>query len=390
VCSALLNVFQYTSLGTSVTVISSDNASNFTAQLTREFMKRIVISPRFHTPGYAAATGLVERAVQSVKNTISKVASENPRKWTAYLPFVMWALREVPNETTGVAPYLLVYGRMPRGPLAILRETWMGDRELPIGFGKIAEKFLEELKDNLMAAQKYASEHTQKSQDHYVHYDNLRSREKSFVVGEKCLILRPDSTSSRAFSRWRGPAEVVEIKSPHSYIVELDGGRHHLHANHLRKYHVRIDEAVVEAGSIQVDCDRESHAVCNTCAIIYEDDYDFGQIKTIETSVVGEKDQSELPSKQVDRSTLSHLTVEQQTELLNLLDQYADCFSNTPGLCDAVMHTIPTTPAFIPKRLRAYRIPDGLKSEVSRQIKELLDWGSLKNLIAQWLAQSSV
>jgi len=69
----------------------------------------------------------------------------------------MWALREVLNETTGAAPYLLVYGRMPRGPLALLRETWMGDRELPVGFGKKAEKFLEELKDYLMSAQKYAT-----------------------------------------------------------------------------------------------------------------------------------------------------------------------------------------------------------------------------------------
>jgi len=90
----------------------------------------------------------------------------------------MWALREVPNETTGVAPYLLVYGRMPRGPLAILREAWMGDRELPVGFGKKAEEFLEELIENLMSAQKYATEHAKRSQEHYVHYHNLRSREK--------------------------------------------------------------------------------------------------------------------------------------------------------------------------------------------------------------------
>jgi len=75
----IVKFFQYTSLGTSVTVVSSDNASNFTSQLTSEFMKRIGVSPRFHTPGYAASTGLVERAVQSVKNTISKVTSENPK-----------------------------------------------------------------------------------------------------------------------------------------------------------------------------------------------------------------------------------------------------------------------------------------------------------------------
>ena len=50
------------------------------------------------------------------------------------------------------------------------------------------------------------------------HVYNLRAREKSFAVGEQVLILIPDSTSSKVFSRWLGPANVVEKKSPHSYI----------------------------------------------------------------------------------------------------------------------------------------------------------------------------
>ena len=43
------------------------------------------------------------------------------------------------DETTGVLPYLLVYGKIPRGPLAILRETWMGQHDLPVSLGKRAD-----------------------------------------------------------------------------------------------------------------------------------------------------------------------------------------------------------------------------------------------------------
>jgi hypothetical protein len=64
----------------------------------------------------------------------------------------MWALCEAPNETTGVPPYLLVYNRLPRGPLAILKESWLGNRDLPVGLGKQAEDFLNEIKENLEAA----------------------------------------------------------------------------------------------------------------------------------------------------------------------------------------------------------------------------------------------
>ena len=50
------------------------------------------------------------------------------RQWHKYVPMMVWALREVPNATTGVSPYLLVFGRVPRGPLTILNEVWSGDR----------------------------------------------------------------------------------------------------------------------------------------------------------------------------------------------------------------------------------------------------------------------
>jgi len=107
--------------------------------------------------------------------------------------------------------------------------------------------------------------------------------------------------------------------------------------------------------------------------IIYDEDSDFGNIQTIDTTSVQSGNRSDLPSSKIDRSTLSHLKVEQQNELLELLDRNADCFFSTPGLCNVILHEIPTTSGFVPKRLRAYRISDGLKSEVNRQIKELLD-----------------
>jgi len=55
---------------------------------------------------------------------VSKLACDHPKQWWRYLPYVLWTLREVPNETTGQAPYTLVHGRFAKGPLAILKETW--------------------------------------------------------------------------------------------------------------------------------------------------------------------------------------------------------------------------------------------------------------------------
>jgi len=57
-------------------------------------------------------------------------------------------------------------------------------------------------------------------------------------VGEQILLFTPNTMASKVYSQWKGPATVVEVKSPYSYLAELDGARHHVHANKLRKFHV--------------------------------------------------------------------------------------------------------------------------------------------------------
>ena len=78
-------------------------------------------SPRFNSPLHPQATGLAERAVGNVKAIIGKLALEYPNWWDQYLPTVLWALREAVNATTGLSPWTLAFGRVPRGPLTMLR-----------------------------------------------------------------------------------------------------------------------------------------------------------------------------------------------------------------------------------------------------------------------------
>ena len=39
----------------------------------------------------------------------------------------MLAYQEVPQESTGFAPFELLYGRRVRGPLDVLKKVWTGD-----------------------------------------------------------------------------------------------------------------------------------------------------------------------------------------------------------------------------------------------------------------------
>ena len=78
--------------------------------------------------------------------------------------------------------------------------------------------------------------HSEIQKDRYVNTYNKRARHKHFALHEKYLILMKDDTPSSMFSRWLGPAEIVEIKSPYSYVVKYKEKLYHLHANKLRKF----------------------------------------------------------------------------------------------------------------------------------------------------------
>ena len=129
---------------------------------------------------------------------------------------------------------------------------------------------MKELHDKLEVVKTCATTHSQREQEKYATHYNLRSKDKQFEVGEKVLILMPDSTASRAFSKWTGPATVVEVLSPYSYAVDVAGTKRHFHANKLRKFHVRVESVAYD-----------SLCFVNTCAVVYENDNDFGDINVI-------------------------------------------------------------------------------------------------------------
>ena len=102
------------------------------------------------------------------------------------------------------------------------------------------------VQQKLEVAAEYASSHAEVEQERYKKYQNLRSADKHFEVGQQVLVLIPDTTASKLFSKW-SPATVVAVRSPYSYEVNLDGNVRHYHANHLRKYHVRIESVLYDS-----------------------------------------------------------------------------------------------------------------------------------------------
>ncbi|GFX95428.1 retrovirus-related Pol polyprotein from transposon opus [Trichonephila clavipes] len=152
-CEALLSIFSRTGIPN---VFASDNGTNFAAELTKEFEKRIGSSPRFSTPGYPQSNGLVER--------------------------------EIPHSTTGVSPFQLLYGRQPQGPLSILKSTLTGKHNNLQLCTTPVSKYLEDLKCKLEKVAEQAKLVSTMQQEKMAYYHNLRSSDRVFKVGEKVIV----------------------------------------------------------------------------------------------------------------------------------------------------------------------------------------------------------
>ena len=162
---------------------------------------------------------------------------------------------------------MMAFGRDPSNPLSLLKETWSGENPLLHTAGKTVTEYLTELQSKLKQIHDFADQNSAQEQQRYVAQYNKRAVDKEFQVGQQVIVLIPDSTK-KMVSRWQGPGTILEVKSPHSYLIELNQGqRRWLHANKLRPYHARVQEVLV-----------------NNCSIVYEADEEFGSLPVPDTS----------------------------------------------------------------------------------------------------------
>ncbi|GFX71961.1 transposon Ty3-I Gag-Pol polyprotein [Trichonephila clavipes] len=274
--------------------------------------RRFGDSSRFATPGHPESMGAVERWNRTLKEMLNKNIQENGNNWDSHLPYLMFAYREVSHSTTGVSPYQLVYGRLPNGPLKLLKE-----------------------------AHNLARGNSDKAQAEYASRYNLRSSEKRLAVGDQVLVLIP-SSSHKLLKKWMGSASIIELPRPHTERVKMeDGSERERHFNKLRPYVARIE---------QID-------------LISDQDNEFGDLHYAPTDTV-ELDDNDIYEHVMDGS--AGLENSQKHQFADLLFKCSDVFSSVPGSAKVKGHSVSLMTDFVPKKLNPYRIPIALQEEVNK------------------------
>ena len=240
------------------------------------------------------------------------MCAERPKDWDKYIDPLLFAYREVPQESLGFSPFELIYGWPVRGPMQVLRELWTKDIEDPRV--RTTYQYVLDLRERLESTVSLAQQNLQNMSKKYKKYYNRKSKRRHLKVGSKVLVLLPTKTNKLLMS-WKGPYEEVEKLSVLDYRIKMGKKVKTFHINMLRQYIEREDDQ--QTTDVQV-C---SIAVLDCTSEDTEDNIEG----LVESPSICDNESVELLNINPD------LTKEEQSQVRQLVTNFASTFTGIPG-----------------------------------------------------------
>ena len=349
------------------TTITSDNMSSFKSEVLTAVREKLGIGAKFSAPYHPQSHGRVERANRTIGEMLKRFIFDYPADWDRMLPFLCFALREVPNASSQYSAFELVYGRKARGLLAVVREELEGGDVSQKLLKMPAARYVEKLGERIRVALETAAGNTRESQQkNKANYDK-QSTVRCLEPGESALILMP-SHGNKLLSRWCGPYRVLKRCPDNNYILDVNGREALLHMNALRKYETEPD-----APQIDADGEKTGRPQTITVPIVISGERDAKE------EAAGEASDQAKQTGGDDQFTIGNqLSPGQRDAIKTLLAGYADLFTAEPGCTHLAQHTISVTDSKQPCYQPSYRVPDALRGEVERELSDMERRGIIK------------
>uniref|UniRef100_A0AAX7U441 Gypsy retrotransposon integrase-like protein 1 n=1 Tax=Astatotilapia calliptera TaxID=8154 RepID=A0AAX7U441_ASTCA len=256
--------------------ILTDRGTNFMSTLLKQVHQLLGIKGLRTTPYHPQTDGLTERFNQTLKQMLRKFVNDTGTDWDQWLPYLLFAYREVPQVSTGFSPFELLYGH--------------------------------EMRERLEKMTELAQAHMGAAQQHQKVWYDRSARERSFEPGQKVLVLLP-SDDRKLLAKWQGPFQIQQKLGATTYRLATPG-----HSRSSRVLHVNLLKEWVE---------RPKRAEVLLIREIHEEE---------------EVEEQYLPSGVLQQVDLNHLSEEKQLQVKELCS--SGVFQENPGGTDVIEHDI--------------------------------------------------
>lgn len=331
--------------------IQSDRGTNFTSDLFNQVLQELGITQTLSTAYHPQSQGALERHHQTLKAMIRKYCHEEGQDWDDGLPFLLFAIRESPQESLGCSPFELVFGRRVRGPLRLVKDSLISHQAPLVS----VTTYLEQLRNNLERIRNFARDNLRNSQDKMKSIYDVKTKVRQFGVGDQVLAYLPIPGSPLS-AKYHGPYTIKTKVSDCNYILHTPDRRKAtqlVHINLLKSF-------------LSQEPARDQRLPCNVMTSHVEG--------TVETSV--NSNWSSYSNSDILHQLpiyLTHLEPTQAKEVSTVLSKYPRVLSDTPGHCSTMSHDVVLTPGTNPIRQPPYRVPQHKREQMKKEVDYLLD-----------------
>ena len=322
--------------------VQSDQGSNFMSGVFQEVLRELVIKQLKSSAYHPQSQGALERYHQTLKNMVRAYCEDFTEDWDKGIPFLLYATRDSPNESTGFTPFELVYGHEVRGP-----ETNLLDYVL-------------NFKERLSKACSVAQEHLKVSHRVMKTRADKKSEVRLFKPGKKVLVLLP-LPGEPLKAKFSGPYCVKKKLNDVNYVISTADRRKSkrvCHVNMLKKYYERdnsgqpVRVAVIESKS---DDDNNEDLKTKTSEL------EFLAVQLSNSEILANLDE-----------IIGHLHNDQRKDFSNLLQKYKQVCSDKPGRTSVAVHDVDVGNSR-PIKQAPYRLNPDKLSKVREEVKFMIE-----------------
>ncbi|XP_068207747.1 uncharacterized protein [Palaemon carinicauda] len=319
-------------------VIQTDCGTNFTSKMFRGKCAELAIRHITSVPYHPESQSVVERYAHG-------------SEWDKELPLALFAIRNHPNASTGVAPFDLIFGHKVRGPLDIFCEAFGADRKGGIEVGE----FVDDLRKRMVSAWKFARDNLGIAQNRMKAVYDRNSKARSFEPGQ--IV-------------YKGPWNVLRKLSEVNYEIEAPGSSRKcriFHINRLKAYHGKSDvpsKVVPEPVAVAVEMPPQD-------------------LEDLLNQVSSDALFSNVQNLGMVEESLRHVDPLQRKDMSNLIYYFSDLFRDSPGRTSFLCHDVDVG-STSPVKQSLYRLNTVKRDLVEKEIKYMLEHDLIQPSVSPW------
>ena len=212
--------------------IHTDQGREFESELFQAVCQKLGVEKTRTTPYRPQSDGLVERFNQTLQIMLKSFVNKNRNDWDDHLPYLLMAYRASENESTGVTPFKMMFGREMSYPLDIMAGNPKSDEVLcPV-------EYVQWLSHTFEVTFNFANENLSKAASRQKNNYDRGIKPRNYKIGDFVWRWYPPTAGIKLGLGWTGPFKIIEKFSDVTYkIKEKPESREFtVHVDHLKPY----------------------------------------------------------------------------------------------------------------------------------------------------------